>query len=155
MSRFHILETYLTFLTESITDEKWDEDAEEDEHSVSHYAKVHGHDVKIFYGNRENSNKRDYDVEFTVNRSMSAKGNIKPHHALAIMKHIKRSVATFRDKVDPKSISYVAADRDSDKIRKKERIYKAMAGNKTMRSHKGKDTIHFEHLLSELSEDLI
>lgn len=93
---------------------------------ISHKSKVHGHDVKIDYINRDMSGH--HALSFSVNGKVNAKeSKVKPHHAISIIKHVTKNIHEFKEKHNPKSIRWIASDSSEKHTKSKTRIYKNIA----------------------------
>ena len=109
----------------------------------THNAEVHGHHVGVSY-DLEGTRPGHADISFTVNHSSTMRRqDYPPHHALAVMRHVRNSAKTFiKNNPHIKTIGWTPMDSDTDPAneRKREaakgRIYKSLARGIKVKSNK-------------------
>lgn len=141
---------FKSFISED-TNDGWTEKKNVHGHYLEHNAKIHGHHVKFSASTIPNldddygpSDPHHYEVSFEVNHTLNSRSNkVQPHHALAILKHVRDKVKETVQKTGAKKISWDASDVDEHMMKKKHELYKHFAkslGKKvSVRKHKNLD----------------
>lgn len=86
----------------------------------------------------------DYEVGFAVNHKMSADDDHN-EHAHKILRHVANKVKEFKEKHNPKSLSYIASDENERQTQKKDNIYRHMV-RKLVKGVKAKHTKEYDEV---------
>jgi hypothetical protein len=114
--------SFRTFLFES--EFEYDDDSD----AYDHVHHVHGHEVHI---NFQNIGNKHYETSFLVNGEMNVGYNndIHPHHAAAILHHIRTKISQFAGEKKPKGLVFRASDESGKYTNMKDKMYQQFANH--------------------------
>lgn len=130
--------SFKQFITEA-----WEHEDDGYSQTHTHHSTVHGHDVEIYGSHLKNSPSGTHNLAYCVNGGFSKTysdhpelGHASPEHAMAILKHVHKTINHYIGEHKPKALKFTASDTSPTLKKQKEHLYHQFA-NKIASDHNG------------------